>query len=154
MFRRHLEGRSDGDWPVAIAGAAVLEAIAARSRAVRLSGETAARQTVRRPDLKPGDHAMIQRILDEGEMFAASGRIAVGFVEIDGKPWRAAVKATGDEPFEASMSDWNDKVYNVLFLCTGNSARGITVECLMRLRAVSWATAPEAVPEARSIRMR
>ncbi len=96
LFRRHLEGRSDADWPAAVLSAPVRGAIGARSRTVRLSTETAAKQARRHPDLEPADYARVQRILDQGEMFAGYERQAVGFLEENGRLWRAVVKATVD----------------------------------------------------------
>ena len=76
-----------------------------RSRTGRLSGETAAKQTVKHPDLAPADYARVQRIFDEGEVFAASERIAIGFVEETGRLWRAVVRSTrdGGETFLATF---------------------------------------------------
>ncbi len=96
LFARHLSGASDGDWPVAVVPEAIRKAIGGRSHTVRLSGETAAKQTIRHPELAPGDYARIQRIFDEGEVFATYGNQAAGFLEQDGRLWRAVVKATED----------------------------------------------------------
>ncbi len=96
LFRRHLEGRSDADWPLAILDGPVTRAIGAQSQVVRLSGESAAKQTTSHPDLTPEDYARIQRILDEGEVFHTRKRVAIGFLEEDGRLWRVAVKATQD----------------------------------------------------------
>ena len=98
LFRRFLEtaaeGAPHGDFAVAVAPDALLQAIGGRSRTVRLSGETAAKQRRAHPDLKPDDYALVQRILDEGELYRSSPHHALGFVEIDGRPWRAVFKAT------------------------------------------------------------
>ncbi len=96
LFARHLAGAADGDWPVAALPEAVLSAIGARSRTIRLSGDTAAKQTVRHADVAPADYARIQRIFDEGEVFATYGNQAAAFLEQDGRLWRAIVKATKD----------------------------------------------------------
>ena len=96
LFRRHLSGASDGDWPVAVLSAAVLDAIGGKSKTVRLSGETAAKQTVNHPDLKPEDYARVQRILDGGETFRGFDRQVVGFFEDDDRLWRVVVKSTQD----------------------------------------------------------
>ena len=102
-FRRFVAGRGPeaeraGDWPIAIAGEAVLAAIAARSRTVRLSDGTAEKQRGSHRDITPTDYARVQRILDEGEWFRDrhSPRHAIAFIEMDGRPWRAVVKATRD----------------------------------------------------------
>lgn len=85
-----------GQFVVAALGNAVASALGARSKMVRLSGETAAKQRSRHADLHPADYARVQRILDEGEWFTQSGTHALGFLEEDGRWWRAAVKATAD----------------------------------------------------------
>ena len=96
MFRRFLAGASDGDWPVATLGSAVRGAIGAKSRTVRLSAPTAAKQARRHPELRSEDYAHAQRILDEGELFDLGRRRAAGFLEVDGRLWRAILKATDD----------------------------------------------------------
>ena len=96
LFRRHLSGASGGDWPVAILSAAVLNAIGGKSKTVRLSGETAAKQTVNHRDLEPEDYARVQRIFDEGEVFGERERFAIIFAEEDDRLWRAVVKGTED----------------------------------------------------------
>ena len=96
LFARHLTGALDADWPLAIVPEALRRAIGGQSSSVRLSRETAAKQTARHPDLAPADYARLQRILDEGELFMASERMTLGFIEEDGYLWRAAVKATAD----------------------------------------------------------
>lgn len=108
-FRRFLDRAGAvedlGDWPVAAMPDGVLRALGGRSRTVRLSGETAAKQGGRRqrssrdighPDVRPESYALVQRILEEGELFRAGARHAVGFVEADGRMWRAVFKATED----------------------------------------------------------
>ena len=109
LFSRFLDaagrGTDHGDVAVAMLDDGAAGAIGARSRVVRLSGETAAKQAGRRrltdrdlghPDVRAGDYALAQRILDEGELFKPHGRRIVGFVTVDGQLWRAAIKATGD----------------------------------------------------------
>ena len=53
-------------------------------------------QTVTHHDLAPADYALVQRILDEGELFTERKRHAAGFLQVDGKIWSAVVKSTGD----------------------------------------------------------
>ena len=96
LFRRHLTGSSEGDWPVAVAPSSALEAAGGQSHSVRLSSATAAKQTERHDDLRSEDYALAQRILDEGELFMAGPRHVMGFIEIDGRPWRAVLKVTSD----------------------------------------------------------
>ena len=94
-FRRFLrEAKPDGDFAIAVAPETLLAAVGGRSRVVRLSEETAAKQ--RKHRLDPEDYARVQRLLDEGEWVQQSGTHAAGFIEIDGRLWRAVVKATAD----------------------------------------------------------
>ena len=102
LFRRHLDGYENpdarGDWPVAIMNPRVLEAIGGRSRTVRFSMWTSNKQRRKHPDLNPGDYARVQRIFDSGEVFEDryDPRAAVGFIEEDGRPWKAVAKSTSD----------------------------------------------------------
>lgn len=75
---------------------AVLEAIGGRSSVVRLSAATAEKQARRHPDLGHEDYAKVQLILDEGTLFRKRDRELNGFVEADGRLWRAAIKTTRD----------------------------------------------------------
>ena len=95
-FRRHLAGQGEGDWPVAVMPTSAGRAIDARSQTVRLSRDTAIKQAARHPDLEPDDYALVQRILDEGELFRSAGGDVVGFSVIDGQLWRTVVKRTAD----------------------------------------------------------
>ncbi len=96
MFRLFLGGASDGDWPVATLGSKVRDAIGAKSRTVRLSAATAAKQARHHSELGSADYARVQRILDEGEVFDLGRGQLSGFLEIDGQLWRVVVKRTGD----------------------------------------------------------
>lgn len=96
LFSLFLSGGLDGYWPVAILGRPVSAMIGADSRTVRLSAATAAKQALRHPDLRVEDYALVQRILDEGELFHVGERFATGFLETDGRWWRAVFKATRD----------------------------------------------------------
>ena len=66
------------------------------ARLARLSGDTAAKQTVYHTDLKPDGYGRVQHILDEGEVFQINERNVMGFLEQDGQIWKAVVKRTGD----------------------------------------------------------
>ncbi len=109
LFRRFLEtaGRrtEHGDFAVGMLDDSVAGAIGARSHVVRLSGETAAKQAGRRQrtdldvghrDVQAEDYALVQRILDEGDLFKSGDRRFLGFTTVDGQLWRAAIKATKD----------------------------------------------------------
>ncbi len=88
----------DGGRVVAEAPSSILQVIGGRSSMVRLSAETADKQARKHPDVRSGDYALVQRILDEGELFRDrySPRAVVGFLEEGGRLWRAAIKATED----------------------------------------------------------
>ena len=99
-FRRHLSGTVEEVWPVATFGGELLgrmaDAFGARSRTVRFSGASAAKQAERHPDIEPGDYERIQRIVDRGELFTEEGGYLVGFLRDDDRLWRAVVKITED----------------------------------------------------------
>ena len=74
----------------------MLDALGGHAHTVRLSGDTVAKQTVRHREVRAGDYAIVQRVLDEGEWFKQSDTHAVGFLVADDGLWRAVVKATRD----------------------------------------------------------
>ena len=53
-------------------------------------------QRERHPDIAASDYARLQRILNEGEVFRDGPHHAIAFLEMDGRPWRAVIKATRD----------------------------------------------------------
>lgn len=97
-FTRHLTGVSNADWPIAVLDAAVLKAISGTSRTVRLSDYTVKKQAKSRKgqNFTADDYARVQRIIDQGEVFLSREHFAIGFIEEDGKFWRAVVKSTQD----------------------------------------------------------
>jgi len=62
---------------------------------VQISGQPAAKQRERH-DFNPEDYVLLQRILNEGDLFQIDDRNIAGFVERDGKLWRAVVNTTRD----------------------------------------------------------
>ena len=96
LFYRHLKGEREGHWPIATTPPDTRSAIRSKSRTVRLSSATAAKQANRHCDLRSEDYAIVQRILDEGELFAGQDGHVVGFIAIAGQLWRAVVKGTVD----------------------------------------------------------
>ncbi len=104
-FQAHLDGKADDPraaWPIAVAPSYILGAIKGLSRTLRLSRETADKQAGRMPDT-PGhddvvaaDYAKAQRILTDGDVFQVAERVAVGFIEDDGKLWMIALKSSED----------------------------------------------------------
>ncbi len=63
---------------------------------VRLSGDTAAKQTLRRGGkFTSQDYALVQRALDEGEWFEERARHVVGYVGVDAM-WKIVLKRTHD----------------------------------------------------------
>ena len=71
------------------------EAIGSAARTIRLSQETALKQTYRHPHLSVGDYARVQRIMiDDGIIFRESESSVVAFLEDDGRWWFVAIKAT------------------------------------------------------------
>ena len=96
-FSGFLAGRAAGSWSLAVVPDAVLGAVRGRSRTLRLSSETVASHP-RFAEFSPEDGLRVQRILDEGRVFRSAeiSRVAIGFLEEDGRVWRAVVKATED----------------------------------------------------------
>jgi len=89
-----LRAATAGRRAVARLGNAAAKALQTTARTVQVSGQTAAKQRARR-NLDPEDYALVQRILDEGEVFLeANGLNVQGFIEADGRLWKAVVKTT------------------------------------------------------------
>ena len=104
-FAAHVAALSNEDWPVAVAPNAVSDALGTSTGVVRFSGWQAAKQLFRHPDLRPASYALVQRVLDDGEIFRQYTSIAVGFVEDQGAWWRAVFKAVpaSDELYLLSL---------------------------------------------------
>ena len=98
LFRRHWDGEfsEKASWPVATAPRRLVEVMGGRSSTVRFSGWTARKQRRRHKDVNPEDYAYVQQILDGGELFEARGNRIHGYLEIDGRLWRAVVKRSQD----------------------------------------------------------
>lgn len=74
-----------------------LARLGGRSRSVRLSRQTAAKQAERHPDIAPRDWGHLQYLLDRGTVVLEKPRTLVFMAELDeGKWWRAVVKCTAD----------------------------------------------------------
>ena len=93
------EQTAPGHWPIAIMGERLIAATGAQSRTVRLSPDTADKQHEHHKDVAPGDYALVQRILDEGELFHSRNlpRHFVGHITHGGRTWRAVFKISKDE---------------------------------------------------------
>ena len=103
-FGAHARGLTAGDWPVAVLGSAAATDLGTSATVVRLSDWTAVKQLYRHPQLRPGDYALVQRILDEGETYPGRAPNVVDvYLEIDGSWWRAVVKATAEELYLVSF---------------------------------------------------
>ncbi len=75
----------------------LLTQLGGRSRFVRLSRQTAAKQAARHPDVTPADYARLQQVLDGGTAILEKDRTLTCVMELDrGKWWRAVVKRTAD----------------------------------------------------------
>ena len=95
-FRHHLIDKMKGDYPIAVLDPEKTDAIGSKSRVLRLSDTTAAKQRRRHPNLEPKDYLRIQVMLDEGWWFLQGERNAIVFFEDFGKLWRVALKSTND----------------------------------------------------------
>lgn len=93
-FPRHLQGAFDGDFPVAVAGGELNGALGVEASILRLSRETAAKQA--KHGLAPGDYAIVQRLLDDGEIVREGPRHLALHGVVGGKWWRAVMKTTRD----------------------------------------------------------
>ncbi len=92
-----LARHAPGDWPVAVVEDDLRSAISGNSRTLRLSSGTAQKQRDRHGELGPDTYGLVQRILDEGELFHASrARHAIAYLEINGQLWCAVIKSTAD----------------------------------------------------------
>ena len=94
-FQRFLETATaesgHDDRPIAMLGRAAVSALGARSQIVWLSGRTAGKQRRRHGYLKAEDYALVQRILNVGELFQDRNGL-IGFIEEDGRLWRVIVR--------------------------------------------------------------
>jgi len=106
-----LRAATAGRRAVARLGNAAAKALQTTARTVQISGQTAAKQRAR-SNLDPEDYALVQRILDEGALFLeADGLNMQGFIEADGRLWKAVVKTTRkrDELFLTTLHRAQDR---------------------------------------------
>lgn len=105
-FQRFLETATaesgHDDQPIAVLGRVAVSALGARSRIVRLSGRTAGKQRRRHGYLKAEDYALVQRILNAGELFRDRNGL-IGFLEEDERLRRVIVR-TFNEGAEAYLN--------------------------------------------------
>ena len=95
-FNHLLIGKMKGDFPIAILGPEKADAIGTKSRVLRLSDTTAAKQRRRHPNIEPKDYLRIQVMIDDGLWFLQGERNVIVFFEEGGKLWRMALKSTND----------------------------------------------------------
>ncbi|MCY3795428.1 MAG: hypothetical protein OXG51_13800, partial [Gammaproteobacteria bacterium] len=93
-FEEHVQGLTEGDFPVAMLESTTSGMIGGTGAVVRLSQETAAKQRFRHPDVEPADYRRLQRLFDDGIVFQESASSVVAFLEENGQWWYAAVKST------------------------------------------------------------
>ena len=101
------EQTAPGHWPIAIMGERLMAATGAQSRTVRLSPDTADKQHEHhRKDVAAGDYALVQRILDGGELFHSRymPRHFVGHITHGGRTWRAVFKISKDGQYSFLVS--------------------------------------------------
>ena len=78
---------------------------------VRLSGDTATKQTQRHPEITPATYALVQQIIDEGEWLSDRSLHVVGFLGMDGELYSAVVKSTAahDKTYLQSLHKTNQR---------------------------------------------
>ena len=85
------------DGTIAVLDDSLLDALGGHSKSVYLSPETAARQAVRHPDIRAGDYARVQCLVDHAVAILEKDRtIVLAKMDDEGKCWRAVVKRTAD----------------------------------------------------------
>lgn len=97
-FREHVGGLTEGDLPLAVLPGVATRVLGSKSHTVRLSQWTAVKQLNRHADVSVDDYRRVQRMLDEGQLFA-DGNSIVAYFQDGSRWWSAVVKATdaGDE---------------------------------------------------------
>lgn len=95
-FSRFLAGGESGDYPVAVVPRALLAGIGGQSQVLRLSRVTQLKQLLRHPEIDTSVYANLQSLLDTGAVgrSTGAGRPVVG--EVQGRWYKAVVKATKD----------------------------------------------------------
>ena len=100
------KGTSNYDYvPIGYAGTELQKPMQAKTGLLLMSGQTALKQRLRHPDLDIQDYAIVQKIIEQG-MIKTDIRPNhyVGFIEINGKWWRAAWKIVEDEIWFLSLT--------------------------------------------------
>lgn len=93
-FERWVGAATDGEWPVAVLDQGLRDALGVETDIVWLSAETARKQ-IKHPEIGPEHYRLIQRMVDEGEVYA-QGETRIVMLWSAGRLYRAAIKRTGD----------------------------------------------------------
>lgn len=92
------KGASALTYPVAVLNEATQQQLGAKSRVVKLSGETLAKQLVKRGDSLPlEEYWKIQGVLETPDAVVADGENHMLFFKRDGRVYLAVVKTTRDK---------------------------------------------------------
>lgn len=111
QFRRIVSRQVEGVAPVAVIPEQTSARLGASTRTVLFSDYTAEKGGRDHPDIAPEDYLFVQRLIDEGHATADRSGHVVYTGTIDGKAWKAAIKATADgrELYLSSMHRLKDK---------------------------------------------
>ncbi len=111
-FGLFMEGKTGGEFPVAVLAEQFQKLIGAKSQTVLLSAETLAKNKIAHPELKLADYQGVQELLENAPLVIQDGEFTIAFIRRGKEYFQAAVKATrsGETLFLTSLrqSSWED----------------------------------------------
>ena len=111
LFRRVQSGAQRGTVPAGVMPAGMKAALKSKSGVVLFSDYTARKAIDKHPDVKPDNYRLVQQLLDAGEIIRESEHVITFQALIDGRWWRAVIKATQErhELYLSTFHRINDK---------------------------------------------
>lgn len=94
-FTRFFEGKTGGNYPVAVLSEEYRRSIGARTQTVLLSGESLAKNRANHPELGIADYQRLPDVIEKAQLIVQDKENTFVFLKVDSTVYYGAVKTTG-----------------------------------------------------------